>query len=375
MRTVTLEGPEMAKKFRRIGILTSGGDAPGMNAAVRAVALRALEEGIEVYGIRSGYAGLLSDTMELLTPNLVAGLTSHSGTALWSVRCLEFATPEGVAKAAETCRKNEIDALIVIGGDGTFRGGTDMTLAGIPTIGIPGTIDNDITATDYTIGFDTAMNTVLYTADCLQNTCESHKRCSVIEVMGRNCGLIALETGIAVGAVGTVIPEQPFDEEGFIARIKSLRDSGKRSMLVIVSEGCFTEDGKPYGEYLAKRINKECGLDTEYDIETKFCRLAHIARGGVPTLTDRLTATEMGCRAVELLLEGKSDRVVAVRHGEIVDLDIRWALAVDRMYKKKLKDGDLDPFTAEEVDAMRALVKEREQEIADRYKVANYCAK
>lgn len=365
----------MATKFKRIGILTSGGDAPGMNAAVRAVTLRALEEGIEVCGIRSGYFGLLHEQWEVMTPNSVAGLTAQSGTVLWSDRCLEFATPEGVKHAAENCRKNGIEALVVIGGDGTFRGGTDMTLAGIPTIGLPGTIDNDITATDYTIGFDTAMNTVLYNIDCLHNTCESHKRCNVVEVMGRNCGQIALETGIASGAVGTVIPEQPFDEEGFMARIKELRKSGKRSMLVVVSEGCFTEDGKPYGEYLAKRINKECGLETEYCIETKFCRLAHVVRGGVPTLRDRLYATEMGSRAVELLLEGKSDRVVGIRHGKVVDLDIRWALAVDRMYKKKLKDGDLDSFTAEEIDAMKALVAERKTEIAEQYKITNYCAR
>lgn len=365
----------MANQFRRIGILTSGGDAPGMNAAVRAVALRALEAGIEVYGIRNGYAGLLNEQMEILTLNMVAGLTEQSGTALWSARCLEFATPEGVQRAAFNCRKHGIDALIVIGGDGTFRGGTDMTLAGIPTIGIPGTIDNDITATDYTIGFDTAMNTVLYNTDCLQNTCESHQRCNVIEVMGRNCGLIALETGIASGAVGTVIPEKEFDEEEFIARIKKLRSLGKRSMLVLVAEGCLTADGEPYGEYLTKRINSECGLKTKYQIETKFCRLAHIARGGVPTLRDRLIATELGCRAVELLLEGKSDRIVAVRHGEIVDIDIRWALTVDRMYKNKLKDGDLEPFTAEELYAMRALVAERKEEIDHRYRVALYCAK
>ena len=365
----------MEKKFRRIGVLTSGGDAPGMNAAVRAVTLRALEEGVEVYGIRSGYSGLLNEEMEPLSANSVAGLTARSGTALWSDRCLEFATPEGVKRAAENCRKHGIDALIVIGGDGTFRGGTDMTLAGIPTIGIPGTIDNDITATDYSIGFDTAMNSVLYNVDCLHNTCESHKRCNVVEVMGRHCGQIALETGIASGAVATVIPEVPFDEAEFFERVKKLREDGKRSMLVIVAEGCVTKDGEPYGEYLTDRMNEECGLDTEYEIKTQFCRLAHTVRGGIPNLRDRTTATEMGCRAVELLLEGKSDRVVAVRHGEVVDLDIRWALAADRMYKKKLKDGDLDPFTAEELDAMKALVRERERGIAKRYMVATYCAK
>lgn len=365
----------MEKKVRRIGVLTSGGDAPGMNAAVRAVALRALEEGIEVYGIRSGYSGLLKEKMEPLTSNSVEGLTAKSGTYLWSDRCLEFATPEGVKRAAENCRKHGIDALIVVGGDGTFRGGTDMTLAGIPTIGIPGTIDNDITATDYSIGFDTAMNSVLYNVDCLHNTCESHKRCNVVEVMGRHCGQIALETGIASGAVATVIPEIPFDEEAFFQRVKTLRDGGKRSMLVIVAEGCVTKDGEPYGEYLTDRMNEECGLDTRYEIKTQFCRLAHTVRGGTPNLRDRTTATEMGCRAVELLIEGKSDRVVAVRNGKIVDLDIRWALSVDRMYKKKLKDGELDAFTADEISEMKALAREREERIVNRYKIATYCAK
>lgn len=365
----------MDQEFKRIGVLTSGGDAPGMNAVIRAVTLRALEEGIEVYGIRSGYKGLLKETMEPLTANSVAGLTAQSGTILWSARSLEFSTPEGVKRAAENCRKNGIDALIVIGGDGTFRGGTDMTLAGIPTIGIPGTIDNDITATDYTIGFDTAMNSVLYNVDCLHNTCESHKRCNVVEVMGRHCGQIALETGIASGAVATVIPEIPFDEDDFFRRIKLLRDSGKRSMLVIVAEGCVTEDGKPYGEYLTDRINQECGLDTKYEIKAQFCRLAHTVRGGTPNLRDRTTATEMGCRAVELLLEGKSDRVVVMRKGKVVDIDIRWALAADRMYKKKLEDGDLDPFNAEEIDAMKALVRAREREVAKRYMIGIYCAK
>jgi 6-phosphofructokinase 1 len=365
----------MARRINCIGILTSGGDAPGMNAAIRAVTRTAIYNGLKVKGIYRGYKGLITNEIKDFKTENVSNIVQQGGTILKTARCPEFKTEEGRAEAWKNICEHGIDALIVIGGDGTFRGGTDMTLAGIPTIGLPGTIDNDITATDYTIGFDTAMNTVLYNIDCLHNTCESHRRCNVVEVMGRNCGQIALETGIASGAVGTVIPEQPFDEEGFIARIKALREGGKRSMLVVVSEGCFTEEGKPYGEYLAKRINKECGLDTDYEIETKFCRLAHIVRGGVPTLRDRLYATEMGCRAVELLLEGKSDRVVGVRKGEIVDLDIRWALAVDRMYKKKLKDGDLDKFTAEEIEAMKALVKERETEIEAQYKIANYCAK
>ncbi|MBQ2758073.1 MAG: ATP-dependent 6-phosphofructokinase, partial [Clostridia bacterium] len=286
-------------KFRKIGILTSGGDAPGMNAAVRAVARKALDEGVEVVGILGGYSGLIHDNVVPFTPRTVSNIISRGGTILYSDRCPEFKTEEGMQKAIATCKRHGIDAIVACGGDGTFRGATDMTNHGIPTIGIPCTIDNDITATDYTIGFDTAMNTTLNMIDCLRDTCESHKRCNVVEVMGRDCGQIALFTGLASGAVAAVVPEVAFDEQEFLDRMKKLIDAGKRSFLVIVSEGVVTEDGKKYGEVLAKKIDAETG------IETKFARLAHVVRGGNPTLRDRFTATEMGVRAVDALLAGK----------------------------------------------------------------------
>ena len=207
-------------KFRRIGVLTSGGDAPGMNAAVRAVTRTAIQCGVEVMGIYEGYKGLIYENMKLFSNRDVSNIINIGGTLLYSDRCLEFKTEEGMQKAIETCRKNQIDGIVAIGGDGTFRGATDLTARGIPTIGIPGTIDNDITSTDYSIGFDTAMNTVIEMVDRLRDTCESHARCNVVEVMGRNAGYIALETGIAVGASAIVTREIPFDEAKAIQKIK-----------------------------------------------------------------------------------------------------------------------------------------------------------
>ena len=266
------------------------------------------------------------------------------------------------------CKKFNIDAIVAIGGDGTFRGATDLTLRGIPTIGVTGTIDNDITATDYTVGFDTAMNTVLEAVDRLRDTCESHARCDVVEVMGRNCGQIALMTGIASGAVAVCIPEIPFDEELAIEKIKSAKAQGKRGMIVVVSEGVTEtdENGKkvPYGELLRERIEEQTG------VETKFARLAHVVRGGSPTLRDRLTATEMGVKAVELLLDGKSNLVVVEDDGNITSLDIVFALTADRMYKNKLKEGDLEGFSEEELEQMKAICEKRRKEIADLYKMA-----
>jgi len=349
------------KKFRKIGILTSGGDAPGMNAAIRAVARKALDEGVEVVGIIGGYSGLIKDHIIPITPRTVSNIVSRGGTMLYSDRCAEFKTEEGMQKAIATCRRHEIDALVAIGGDGTFRGATDMTNRGIPTIGLPGTIDNDITATDYTIGFDSAMNTAMQMIDCLRDTCESHARCNVVEVMGRDCGAIALNTALASGAVAAVIPEVPFDEAEAIARIKHLHESGKRGFLVIVSEGVLTADGKKYGEVLSKKIEAETG------IETKFARFAHVVRGGKPTLRDRYTASVMGVHAVELLLEGKSNLVICEIDGKIEALDINYALIADRYYKNKLKPGDLDAFSAEQIAAMEALANRRREEIATVY--------
>ncbi len=348
-------------QFRKIGILTSGGDAPGMNAAVRAVARKALDQGVEVIGIVGGYAGLIEDKTVPLSPRTVSNIISRGGTMLYSNRCLEFQTEEGMKTAIETCRRHEIDAIVALGGDGTFRGATDLTNRGIPTIGVPCTIDNDITATDYTIGFDSAMNTALGMIDCLRDTCESHARCNVVEIMGRDCGQLALYTGLASGAVAAVIPEENFDEEKTLARIKALKDSGKRSFIVLVSEGVFTADGKKYGEILTKKIEEETG------VETRFVRLAHIVRGGAPTLRDRFTATRMGVKAVELLLEGKSNLVICEIDGEITALDINYALIADRYYKNKLKPGDLDAFTPEQIEDMKALAAKRTEEIASIY--------
>ena len=291
-------------KFRKIGVLTSGGDAPGMNASIRAITRTAIDKGVEVVGIIGGYSGLIKGDLIPLTPRSVSNVITRGGTMLYSDRCPEFKTEEGIAKAIQTCRDNEIDAIVAIGGDGTFRGATDLTRHGIPTIGIPGTIDNDITATDYTVGYDTAMNTVLALIDDLRDTCESHSRCNVVEVMGRDCGCIALNSGIAAGAVAIAIPEVPFDTEAAIEKIKSVKADGKRGMIVVVSEGVKTADGQPLGEFLTKKIEADTG------IETRFARFAHIVRGGSPTLRDRLTSTLMGAVAVEQLLEGKSDLVI-----------------------------------------------------------------
>ena len=351
--------------FKKIGILTSGGDAPGMNTCIRAVASKAASLGIEVVGVVGGYAGLMKGEFTTLTQKEMSRAIGSGGTMLYSSRCPEFKEEAGVMAAVKTCHDNQIDALVCIGGDGTFRGATDMTLHGIPSIGLPGTIDNDITATDYTIGMDTAINTTVEMADCLRDTCESHARLNVVEVMGRDCGQIALYAAIASGAVAVAVPEIPFDEVAAIKRIRDLRAAGKRGMIVIVSEGMRNPDGTPYGETLAKKIQAETG------VETKFARLAHTVRGGRPTVRDRSTAAEMSMRAVELLVQGKSNVVMCELDGEIKPVDISWALIADRMYKNKLKPGDLDKFSPDEIKSMEALAEKRRAEIKHLYAVAN----
>lgn len=324
--------------FRRIGILTSGGDAPGMNAAYRAAARSALDKGLEVFGILEGYKGLIYNNMNLITkPNKLSNLVSRSGTVLYTDRCDEFKTEEGMQKAIEVCKQNQIDGIVAIGGDGTFRGAKDLSIRGIPTIGIPGTIDNDITASDYTIGFDTAMNTVIEMVDRLRDTCESHARCDVVEVMGRWAGHIALRCGIACGASAVAVKEFPFDEEKALNDMIKAKENGKRGFIVIVSEGL-----PGYSEKLAKTIQERTG------IETKFARLAHVQRGGSPTLLDRLTASEMGVFAVEKLLEGKSNIVILKSGNEIISMDITKALDVDRLFKGKMSDEEFAKFPIEE---------------------------
>ena len=349
------------KKFRRIGILTSGGDAPGMNAVIRAAARAALARGVEVYGIYEGYKGLIHDNMKLFSsPADLCNIITRSGTILYSDRCLEFKTPEGMAKAIATCEKNHIDGIIACGGDGTFRGATDLSNHGIPTIGIPGTIDNDITSTDYTVGFDTAMNTVVQMVDRLRDTCESHARCDVVEIMGRWAGHIALRTGIACGASAVAIAEIPFDEDKAIADIIKQKKGGKRSFIVIVSEGLVG-----YAEKLAKTIEEKTG------IETKFARLAHVQRGGSPTLVDRLVASEMGVEAIDQLFAGKSNLVVCKNDDRICCVDIDKALMVDRMFKKKITPEELASLSPEDKAWMEARCADVQAKMQKLYDIAN----
>ncbi len=352
-------------KFRSIGVLTSGGDAPGMNAAVRAVVRTAIGKGVETYGIYSGYQGLIDNDMRLLTVRDVSNIISRGGTMLYSARCDEFKTEEGIQKAIKVCEQRKIDGIVAIGGDGTFRGATDLTAHGIPCIGIPATIDNDISSTDYTIGFDTAMNTVIDLVDKLRDTCESHARCNVVEVMGRNAGDIALQTGLATGAVAIAVRELPFDEDKAIEKILTAKKKGKRNFIVIVSEG-----RKNYGEIFANKIEEKTG------IETRFACFAHVQRGGSPTVRDRVTASLMGKAAVTELLDGKSNLVIREEKGKITAMDITKALLLDKMFKGTLTEDEHKYIEASyDVAAMRAHCEERAAKKLDMYRLADEICK
>jgi 6-phosphofructokinase 1 len=309
--------------MKTIGVLTSGGDAPGMNAAVRAVVRTAVYNGITVKGIRRGYNGLMEGDIIDLDSRAVSGIIQLGGTMLYSARSPRFKTQEGVAEAVENCKKHGIEGIVVIGGDGSFRGARDLSLAGIPCVGIPATIDNDISSTEYTIGFDTAMNTVIEMVDRLRDTCDSHERCSVVEVMGRHAGHIALRTAIGVGALAVMVPERKYDLDAVIEKIKETQRMGKKHFIVMVAEGVggVTE--------MAKKIEEATGIETRGTI------LGHVQRGGSPTLRDRLIATQMGFEAVQLLKAGIGNRVVAYRLGKVVDYDIYEALNM----KKGLEDN------------------------------------
>ena len=352
----------MAKQFKKIGVLTSGGDAPGMNAAVRAVTRYALSKGIEVYGIYEGYQGLIDGvgSIKKFSSGDVANIINKGGTMLYSARCTQFKEEEYMQKAVQTCKEFGIDGIVTIGGDGTFRGASDLCKRGVPCIGIPGTIDNEITCTDNSIGFDTAMNTVIEAVDRLRDTCESHARCNVVEVMGRNAGYIALETSIAVGATAVVVLEDPtYNEAVVIEKIKVAREAGKRNFVVIVAEGVDN-----YSEGLAKRIQAETG------VETKFARLAHIVRGGSPTLADRVLASKMGVAAVDFLLEGKENVFVCERDGEMVATDIQEAIVIDKLYKSSFTPGMTEPealknYSPERQAEMRAFCEMRAKEVKE----------
>lgn len=355
----------MEKKFKRIGVLTSGGDAPGMNAAIRAVVRSASYKGIEVMGIYCGYKGLLENDMKLLTQRDVSNIINHGGTMLYSDRCDKFKTQEGLAIAVENCRRNGIDGIVTIGGDGTFRGATDLSRLGIPCIGIPGTIDRDISATEYTIGYDTAKNTVIEMVDRLRDTCESHARCNVVEVMGRNAGYIALECGIAVGAVGIAIREIEFDKKELIDRINALSKTGKRNFIVVASEGL----GATHTEELAVDIEKSTG------IETRFARLAHVQRGGCPTCMDRVVATMMGDKAVDLLLDGKYNLVVCYNNAKVCAVEMEYAFELDRIVKGKATQEEIDALDPAEREKMLAEAKRLKDEMQDMYEVAKIMAR
>ena len=359
-----------------IVVVTSGGDAPGMNAAVRAVTRKANAHGYMVLGSLGGYKGLVEDDFVVLDDRAVSNIVYKAGTVLLTDRYKKIEQVEYQQVAVDNCKKLNAEAVVCIGGDGTFRGAVDLTNLGLLTICIPGTIDNDMTVTDYTIGFDTAMNSVLACADRLRDTCESHARCNVIEVMGRDCGEIALETAIALGAAGCAIPEESFDEDALIEKMHAMQADGKRNLLVIISEGMpalkvekqGVEFDVPYAEVLTKKLIAN-GFDA------KFCRLAHIVRGGSPTLRDRTTASKMGAMAIDLIEEGKKNRVIIEKNGALQDMDVNFALATDKIRKNKIKAGDLDRFTAEEVAQMNAYVEAYKKSVSERYEMFNELAR
>ena len=309
----------MAKQVKTIGVLTSGGDAPGMNAAIRAVVRTAISKGMKVKGIMRGYAGLLQEEIVDMSSTDVSNIIFRGGTILYTARCMEFVTPEGQEQGAEICRKQGIDGIVVIGGDGSFRGAGKLAALGVNTIGVPGTIDLDIACTDYTIGFDTAVNTAMEAIDKVRDTSTSHERCSIIEVMGRNAGYIALWCGIANGAEDILLPERyDGNEQALIDRIIENRKRGKKHNIIINAEGIG------HSTSMARRIEAATGIETRATI------LGHMQRGGTPTCKDRVYASIMGARAAELLCEGKSNRLVAYKHGEFVDFDIQEALQMKK---------------------------------------------
>lgn len=309
----------MASKVSTIGVLTSGGDSPGMNATIRAVVRTAIANGLKVKGILRGYSGLLAEEIIDMDSMSVSDIISRGGTILYTARCAEFRTVAGQKKGAEICRKHGIDGLVVIGGDGSFQGARKLANLGINTVALPGTIDLDIACTEYTIGFDTAINTAMEAIDKLRDTSASHERCSIVEVMGRNAGYIALYCGIASGAEDILITERyDHDEEAILNIIKAKRELGKTHHIIVNAEGIGDSQG------LAKRIEEATGIETRATI------IGHIQRGGSPTCKDRVYASIMGAKAVDLLCEGKSNRVVGYKNGQFTDFDIQDALAMTK---------------------------------------------
>ena len=310
--------------IKKIGVLTSGGDAPGMNAAIRAVVRTALAKGMEVYGIRRGYVGLINGDIFQMDARSVSDIIHRGGTMLYTARCPEFRTEEGVMKAKAKCEELGLEGIVVIGGDGSFRGAADLSSKGILCVGLPGTIDNDIACTDYTIGYDTAMNTAVELVDKLRDTSQSHDRCTVVEVMGRGAGYIACNTGIACGAVEIITNELPYDLDVTAKKMLELKKNGKQNFVLVVSEGVGNAAG------IAAIIQEKTG------IESRATVLGHVQRGGSPTLRDRVVATQMGHYAVGLLEQGIGNRVVGMKDNKIVDFDIQEALSMKKPYEEEL---------------------------------------
>ena len=310
--------------MKRIGLLTSGGDAPGMNAAIRAVVRSGIFFGMEVYGIERGYAGLIDDNIVKMEMRSVSNIVQCGGTRLRTARCLEMLTVEGQKKALDTLEKHGIEGLVVIGGDGSFKGAKTLSEYGVPTIGIPGTIDNDLEYTDYTLGFDTAVNTCLDIINKLRDTMTSHERVSVVEVMGRHCGDIALYSGIASGAEIIVVPELPFDMNEIASRINRSRAQGKHSNIIVVAEGVMG----------AEKFASQLQQVTEYSVRPTC--IGHVQRGGSPTMSDRMLAAQFGNKAVRLLNDGIGNRVVGIRDNKIMDMDIIEAVSMKKTFNYEL---------------------------------------
>lgn len=311
--------------MKKIGVLTSGGDAPGMNAAIRAVVRAGLAKGMEVVGIYRGYNGLINGDIKPLDIRSVSNIINQGGTMLYTARCSEFREEAGVLKAKKTCEENGIEGIVVIGGDGSFRGAADLSAKGILCVGVPGTIDNDISMSEYTIGYDTANNTAMELVDKLRDTAQSHDRCSVVEVMGRNAGYIAINAGIACGATCIMTPECPITVEEIAAKINRAHEMGKHHFIVVVSEGAVDNSVE-----VAKKIEELTGVETRATI------LGHVQRGGSPTARDRVVASQLGYHAVELLSQGIGNRVVGLVDDKIVDVDIQEALKMKKQFPEEL---------------------------------------
>ena len=320
----------MENKVKRIGVLTSGGDAPGMNAAVRAVVRTALTQGIECVGIRRGWNGLINSDFFPMDSDSVSHILDRGGTILFTARSEEFINEGGRKKAVATCKLLGLDGIVAIGGDGTFRGAQELSKCGVSVVGIPGTIDNDIVCTEYTIGFDTAANTAVECIDKLRDTMQSHERCAVVEVMGRHAGYLALYVGVAVGATAVLVPEHPYDFRSQVAeKIRHARLNGKTNFMIVVAEGAAS------AVEVGRQIQEELALDPRVTI------LGHIQRGGSPTAKDRVMATRMGYEAVRILAEGKTNRVICTKDDQIIDLDIDEGLAM----KKTLNSEEFKVMT------------------------------